>query len=438
MKTHKHHDTTSLNGRTSWPKWQSGLVLLSAAALAANGAVSTADADPPADRTFLVVTSHLAAQSPEWQDVSAALADKHAHEARVIRLSARADLTNELAAIRVARPTHVAFVMRPEEVVFPSVVALKRMMRALDDDPYDDAIWGIVTGPTAEAARRIASSREPRTITAMLATTGVSDSVISGSIACLDDRPPGSWRVKSADGAIVRHPATNDLSHVFADAWNDLDPDFIITGFHASQRNLEMPFGRGNIVPRGGVFQTLPNAKLIDYSTGQAKKDALRNRHGMTRLKEPGREKVWLAVGNCLIADNLRSGENMVMTALGFGKVNQFVGYTATTWFGEIGWTTWSLFREGHSLVDAYFTANRRLIRELEETMPEAKDFLPVFKNAKDYEQLIRTANAFGPLARVTDKRKAIGRLWDRDATVFYGDPLQKVYLNSAGSPERR
>ena len=30
---------------------------------------------------------------------------------------------------------------------------------------------------------------------------------------------------------------------------------------------------------------------------------------------------------------------------------------------------------------------------------------------------------------RGTNPQEFVGRLWDRDATVFYGDPLQKVYL---------
>ena len=119
------------------------------------------------------------------------------------------------------------------------------------------------------------------------------------------------------------------------------------------------------------------------------------------------------------------------MTALGFGKVNQFVGYTATTWFGEIGWGTLGNFRNGMSLVDAYYAANEQLIRELEETVTNANGFRPVFTSASDYERLFvevrrYTFAAKGPVA---DRKKFVGRLWDRDATVFYGDPLQQVYL---------
>lgn len=390
--------------------------------------------------TLVVVTTLLTAQTPEWKEVPRLLCDKHAHEARV-EIQTHPTLTNAtvFAALAKSAPTHVAFVMRPEEVDFPTVVALKRGMRDLDADPYDDAKWGIVTGPTAADARRIATSWAPHEIRTALTTTGVADNVVPGRFVCLSDaNPPGVWKVKDAAGNITHHSTSNDTSHVFAQAWNEVDPDFILTSSHASQRNLEMPFSRGNIVPRAGRFYTLPNRTLIDYATGQAK-SSLGNRwdepdNPSLPLAAPQREKVWLAAGNCLIADNLQPGDNMVMTALGFGKVNQFVGYLATTWFGEIGWGTLANFNAGMSLVDAYFAANEQLIRELEETVTNAGDFRPVFTSATDYKRLLQEARQFpfaakGPIA---EPQKFLGRLWDRDATVFYGDPLQHVRLKPA------
>lgn len=384
--------------------------------------------------TLVVVTSLLTAQQPEWKAAADALEAKHKDEARVVRVTAEPSVTNALKQLRAANPTHVAFVMRPEEVAFPTVVALKRMMRDLDDDPYDDAKWGVVTGPTAVDAKRIASSREPREIRTALTTTGISDDMVGGPFACFSDAyPAGEWRIRTADGTITKYASSNDLSSAFCNAWNTIDPDLIITSGHASQRNVEMPFSRGNIVPRNGVFQTLPDETLIDYASGQAKADSdRRSAPGAHRpLAAPRREKVWLAAGNCLIADNLRPGDNMVMTALGFGKVNQFVGYTATTWFGEIGWGTLGNFRNGMSLVDAYYAANEQLIRELEETVTNANGFRPVFTSARDYDRLFIEVRRYkfaakGPIA---DQQKFVGRLWDRDATVFYGDPLQQVYL---------
>lgn len=390
--------------------------------------------------TLVVVTSALTAAQPDWQAAAQALETKHAQEARVVRVVAEPSVTNALARLREERPTHVAYVMRPEEVSFETTVALKRMMRDLDDDPYDDAKWGIVTGPTAADAQRIAASREPREIRTALATTGISDTLVTGPFACFSDAyPAGEWRIRSADGTVTKHSSSNDLSRAFAEAWNAVDPDLVITSGHASQRNVEMPFSRGNVVPFKGAFVTRPNETLIDYRTGQAtvadkpvgQPDDPNNRP--IALASPAKEKIWIAAGNCLIADNLQPGENMIMTALGFGKVNQFVGYQATTWFGEIGWGTLGNFTKGMSLVDAYFAACEQLVRELEETVDNANDFRPVYASAKDYDRLFRDVRRFPFKAKkpIADQQKFVGRLWDRDATVFYGDPLQKVYLST-------
>ena len=383
---------------------------------------------------LLIVTSMATAQAPAWKEVADALEAKHADETTVQRLVAAPAITDALVGIQELKPTHVAFVMRPEEVDFKTTVALKRLMRAIDDDPYDDAVWGIVTGPTAADAKRIASSREPQEIRAVLATTGVADDCVPGPLYCLSDAtPPGCWKVKDADGKVTQHSSTNDLSWVFAEGWNTIDPELVITSSHASQRNLEMPFSRGNIIPLGGKFVTCPDLRLIDYRTGQAKKDSPTAipHSSFQPLRSPSREKVWIAAGNCLIADNLKGGETMVMTALGFGKVNQFVGYISTTWFGEVGWGTLANFNEGMSLVEAYHAANRKLIDELEETVENAKDVHPEFADAKDYDRLMVEARRFKfrVKKRGANPQEFVGRLWDRDATVFYGDPLQKVYL---------
>lgn len=382
---------------------------------------------------LLIVTSMATAQMPEWAAVVDSLEAKHAEEAKVRRLVAAPEVTDSLIALRELNPTHVAFVMRPDEVDFKTTVALKRMMRDINPDPYDDAIWGIVTGPTAADAKRIASSREPREIRTALATTGISDECVPGRFYCLSDaNPPGCWKIKNASGAVSHHSSTNDLSSVFAEGWDSLDPDFILTSSHASERNLEMPFSRGNIVPMNGRFVTCPDLRLIDYRTGQAKSSLPpEQKETLSPLKAPEKEKIWLAAGNCLIANKAKGGETMVMTALGFGKVNQFVGYISTTWFGEIGWGTLGNFTRGMSLVAAYHEANRKLIEELEETVENANDFRPVFETAEDYNRLLVEARKFPFKAKkpLTNPQEFIGRLWDRDATVFYGDPMVEISL---------
>ena len=291
--------------------------------------------------------------------------------------------TETLFAIRTKRPRYVAFVMKPEEVKSDTIRELRAMMCTIDEDPFDDAIWGIVTGPTAADAMRVAECREPREVTSVLATTGVDRNLVDGPVTVISDAAP---------------PDAVDTSCIFAEAWDRDDPDLLVTSSHASERNLEMPFSRGNIVAVSNRFFAVANLTMIDYSTGQAKENVSMNDFAMRPLAEPRREKVWVAAGNCLIANHKPDGCDMIMTALGFGKVNQFVGYIKTTWFGDIGWNTWRYFGGyGLALNESWFAANQHLLKRL---------YL-------EGESL--------------DQTTVLGLAWDFDGTAFYGNPRRRV-----------
>ena len=370
-----------------------GLKTAAVLALARTAAPLRADADATLARdlprpVYAIVLSPETAAEPSWRAVADALAEKHRDETWTAVFTVAP--TNAAAALRAVQPRYVAFVLRPDEVDEPTFLALKRLMRALDDDPYDDAFYGLVTGPDAATALRIARSRAPEAPERLLATTGVDANVVPGPVAVLSDAfPKGEWWEKAADGTIVRASSTQSLSPVFAEAWRRLDPDVVLTSAHATERNLEMPFSQGAILAKGGRFY----ATAWPPAAGDEP----------VPLAAPAREKVWLAAGNCLIANHV-AADDMVMTALSFGKVNQFVGYFKPTWFGFVGWTTWRLFADGErSLVESYFEANERLLRKL----------------------------ATGDWA---DAREKAGLEWDRDATIFYGDPRVNVRLPGAAA----
>ena len=290
-----------------------------------------------------------------------------------------------LASIRERHPRYVAFVLKPEEVGADAIRGIRAMMCAFDDDPFDDAIWGIVTGPSAEAAKRVALCEGPREVSSVLATTGVDAHLVDGPITVISDAAP---------------PAEDDTSGIFADAWDRDDPDLLLTSSHASERNLEMPFSRGNIVSVSNRFFAVGNVKMIDYSTGQAVEGVSIDSRSIRPLAAPRREKVWLAAGNCLIANHKPDGSDMIMSALGFGKVNQFVGYIKTTWFGDIGWNTWGYFGGyGLALNESWYAANQHLIKRL----------------AYERDGL--------------DQRTVLGLAWDFDGTAFYGNPRRRVTI---------
>lgn len=343
---------------------------------------------------LLIIVSLLAGQSAEWRDVAGALAAKHLGEATVVVECA--EPTESLEILRRERPRYAAFVMQPRELDEGVEVRLREIMRSVDDDPFDDAIWGVVTGPSAADALRIASSREPSVVHSMLATTGVDADVVDGEVAVLSDAyPEGEWWRKDGAGDISRHSTTGEMVSAFVEAWNTIDPEMLLTSSHATEHNLEMPFSRGMIVsaPVGALRYAVCNTVRAPGADGRVVCEMSET----PAVKPARREKVWLAAGNCLIANHL-DDHDMVMTALSFGKVNQFVGYIKKTWFGFVGWNTWRFMRDGHSLAESYYAANQWLALKL--ALGEAKD-----------------------------EMELKGLLWDRDATLFYGDPMHRVCL---------
>lgn len=312
--------------------------------------------------SLLILASEATGTNAAWRAVIDTLAEKHA-DARVT-VATVPSVTNALDTLRAARPRYLAFVMRPEELDEPVIRALHVMVREIDADPFDDAIWGIVTGPTARDAQRIAASREPAVFEGALATTGMDRSLVNGSVTILQDHTPPP-------------EAERDSTPAFVFGWND-DPSLILTSSHATESNLEMPFSRGQVRVKDDFFVA---------SCGLP-------------MREPKREKVWIAAGNCLIGNP--KVKSMVMTALGWGKVNQFFGYTVETWFGEIGWNTWRYFNAYRMpLTHCWYAANQNLVRTLAGAKPGT--------------------------------RERRGKEWDMDGTAFYGDPMQFIALPPLG-----
>lgn len=331
---------------------------------------------------YAVVASKETLADPEWRKAAEMLASKHEKEAEVRIIESSA--ADAAAPLREWKPRYVAFLMKPDEFDNGAIVTLKGMMRSIDEDPFDDAIWGIVTGRDVETVQRIASSSSPRTISSILATTGVDANIVPGDVMVLSDAyPKGEWRHKNSLGMNESGSETNNMAGVFARGWRDIDPELMVTSSHATERNLEMPFSIGNIIATNGIFMATPR---------------VHDAEGAVPLDAPRREKVWLAAGNCLIANHLDCFD-MVMTALSFGKVNQFVGYIKPTWFGFAGWNTWRYFGSmGYSLAESHFAACQWLMVKL---------------GTGNYE----------------DETEKLGLLWDMDGTVFYGDPLVRTLV---------
>ena len=133
----------------------------------------------PAAGSYAVVVSKATHADAQWRGVVDALLKKH--DGTLVAYDASVD--ESLAALKKQFPRHVCFVARPEEAGRAFVAQVHRLTRRLDDDPYTDALWGILTGYDAAAALRIAETAEPLVVRR----------VSSGTVVALSHCTVGVW-----------------------------------------------------------------------------------------------------------------------------------------------------------------------------------------------------------------------------------------------------
>ena len=150
---------------------------------------------------YCVVVAEATRADPEWKPVVEALVTKH----RASVLTYARSVEETLARLRdqparcppsvgARSPRYVCFVAKPAEVSREFVAQVHRLTRRLDDDPYTDALWGILTGYDAANALRIARHKEPLIIRRVAAGTEVELSVCE----------EGVWYCELNQGKMVR------------------------------------------------------------------------------------------------------------------------------------------------------------------------------------------------------------------------------------------
>ena len=90
----------------------------------------------------------------------AALVKKH--DAKVITHGG--DVAGALGTLRGAFPRYTCFVATPKEATGAYVARVHQLTRQLDEDPYTDTFWGILTGYNAANALAIAKHSKPLTV----------------------------------------------------------------------------------------------------------------------------------------------------------------------------------------------------------------------------------------------------------------------------------
>lgn len=366
---------------------------------------------------YVVAVEKATYADPAWRPVAETL--KNRHRAHLVTYDGNANLENLLPELRRLAPDYVAFVSRPETAGRDLVVSAAQLLRRLDDDPYGDALWGIVTGFDAADALRIANApavREIRRPASSMGSPGCLDAWESG-FASNEGNRNELWR-KFPGGKAEKIDTQGNVTRHLADTFNAIDVDYFVTSGHATQHDWQI---------------------IYNQNAGSLHHDAA----GNLRFRDPSGEyyplkrsspKAYLAAGNCLIG-HIDRRDSMATAWLHAGGAEQMCGYTVITFYGFMGWGVKSLLEEGRaSFAESYYLQNQILLWALGEIKPELQTVrftADEFGDGRNVRKFIQAhAREFTvPSDSVAGKHrpKRLGLLWDRDTVAFYGDPAERI-----------
>ncbi len=396
-------------------------------------------ADPgkivPAPGEYIVVASKKALADPAWRIVVDDLRQRYS--APLVEWEN--DIAEAEAQIVALAPRYIAIVVKPEEADRVVVAKMHAIARRIDPDFYGDAIFGIITATDATTlARLVEKQAEPLVLERAMGTTNFDQSRFLESLLITDWKPYEFVAGKSGIvGEKTDLPAGSDTAIFFAENWGKIRPQYVLTSSHATEYNLEMPFSKGLLASCGDKFYVFPESRFESFLPliGQtAEVEKLAREFGLSTLPDSGNPKVWIAAGNCLFGDAARDKNSMAITAISATNVRQLVGYTVPSWFGEGGWGTNSALFDGHeatSVAQAWFFANQQILARLPEKLRRAKVPLEAEGNVGVDAMVVAqiVVNCGEELTK-----ENIGRLYDRDTVVLYGDPLFRVKFSDAAT----
>jgi hypothetical protein len=317
-----------------------GLVAVAAWLAAAAWVAPAGPAEPaappgagePAARYAVVVQKDVAAGP--WGKVVRFLEAKHKGKVFAYEKSPE-DVRKDGGAFH---PRYVCFVCPPTENFPDFAPVANKFCRTLDDDPYVDAIWGILTGFDEEHALKLAKAEPVVIRRAFTKTLGAwLNWVPEGDYVTEWTRDRGELGVKKAgeDFALKSGGPTSDeddARYVHKLLYGD-KYDLIIGSGHGGHHNwmLMYPSGKGYLTAKDGKLTvTAPDLDLPLAAS---------------------RPKVYWAVGNCLtgVVNSRRSSfKNSYALAWMRNGAKQYIGAVQSTWY-ELNWNMadWFLKQEG-------------------------------------------------------------------------------------------
>ena len=368
------------------------------------GLMAGATAGAVAADYAIVVSQKTQADAP-WRLVVDVLQAKHRGSVVVYAGGVR----ESLADLQKLMPRYTCFVATPAEASRLFVVDVHRLTRQLDDDPYTDTIWGILTGYDAANAMEIARHSEPLVVRKVAAGTDVAIEMCEEGVwYCELTQNRMVQKNKGEAAKQVKGPA--DTTKAMVDTLNEYKADLFVTSGHATERDWQIGYRY-----RNGSFQSKAG-KMAGVDT-QGKRWPI----------ESPNPKVYLPIGNCLMG-HIDGPDAMALAWMNSAGVKQMIGYTVPSWYGYAGWGCLDYFVEQpgrYTFAEAFFANDHALIYRLGKCFPE------LLKQEPKAGEMFTGTIALSDAAKVEKLRAndGVGLLFDRDVVAFYGDPAWEARM---------
>ncbi len=328
---------------------------------------------------YAIVVSQTTLNDVDWKLVIDALVAKH--NGQIIRYDK--EVEQAFPALKEQYPRYTCFVAKPDESNADFVRSVHQLTRRLDEDPYTDTLWAILTGHNARNALAIARHDQPLVIR----------KVASGTEVALEMCQQGLWYdelvkhkkvKKEAGGKPQQIEGPADTTKALAATLTDYKADLFVTSGHADERSWIIGF-------------RYRNGKFVSKA-GQMFGEDLQGKRFEITSPNP---KVYLPIGNCSMG-HIDGSDAMTLAWMNSCGVKQMIGYIVPTWFGYAGWGCLDYFVEQpgrYTFVEAFHANHHALIHKL---------------------------------LSATGTRDERGLMHDRDVVALYGDPKWEARMADA------
>lgn len=333
--------------------------------------------------SYAIIVTKAVAEDKDWFSVAQSLQGKYQEKYDAF-ISTWDDSLQE--TLQANLPQYACFIAKPEEVTRDFLKEIWNLTRSLDDDPYGDVIWGVITGYNSEDAMRLTQVSDLEVDQVVSSTSILTDYFKKAVI--FDEINKNHWIIKGNDRKLEnRNDAPDDTTHSIAEQLNDAE--LFITSGHATELNWSIGYAYKNgffVSKEGSLYGFPSNSDPFP-------------------IKSNG-SKIHIAAGNCLLGHINDPHNCIALSLMRDANVDMLVGYTVPTWYGYMGWGILDYYLEQpgrFSVAEAFFANNQALNYLLEERRQSQKSGDSVASNLSPQD--------------------VQGLLYDRDTVILYGDP---------------